>query len=58
MLKPWMVEIRDIINEDANEQAVHWYWEPVGDVGQSKFFKNIYVINITQYISMKLIKQI
>ena len=39
MSKPWIAEIIDIINEDANKQTVHWYWEPVGDVGQSKFFK-------------------
>lgn len=39
ILKPWMVEIIDIVSKPANDRKVHWRWETIGGVGKSSFAK-------------------
>lgn len=33
--KPWQQSVIDLIETTPNRRTVHWYWEPVGNVGKS-----------------------
>ena len=37
----WQQEISDIIETEPDERTVHWYWEPTGCSGKTKFQKHI-----------------
>lgn len=40
---PWEVEILDIICQVPDLRTIHWFWEPVGNVGKSRFTKYLVV---------------
>lgn len=42
MSKDWEVEILEKIKEEPDDRTIHWYWEPVGNVGKSTFCKFLY----------------
>jgi len=44
-LRPWQQEIVDIVQTKADSRTVHWYWEPVGNVGKSALTKYLAVVH-------------
>lgn len=39
VLKPWMEDIINIVQQPADRRKVHWRWESVGGTGKSSFSK-------------------
>lgn len=39
MLHAWEKDIINIITNKADNRTIHWYWEPVGNIGKSTFSK-------------------
>lgn len=40
-LKPWQVEILNILNQPPDTRKIHWYWESNGKVGKTTFAKHL-----------------
>lgn len=38
-LRPWQLEIEQIISQEADDRTIHWYWEPAGNFGKTTFCK-------------------
>lgn len=39
---PWERDILELISGEPDDRTIHWYWEPVGNVGKSTFCKYLY----------------
>ena len=40
VLRPWQLELEKLlVGPCTNDRLIHWYWEPVGNVGKSAFCK-------------------
>jgi hypothetical protein len=39
--KPWQQAVLDVINTTPDRRKIHWYWEPVGNVGKSWLAKYV-----------------
>lgn len=40
ILRPWQLELEKLlVGPCDNDRLIHWYWEPVGNVGKSAFCK-------------------
>ena len=35
----WQVEVRDILEGEADKRTIHWFWEPDGGVGKSSLVR-------------------
>lgn len=42
-LKPWQLEIENLLQTEPDGRTLHWYWEIIGGVGKSAFCKYMYV---------------
>lgn len=43
MFKPWQKEIMEIIQSEASDRTIRWYWSEKGGVGKSSFVKYLCV---------------
>lgn len=41
VLKPFQLEIMDIIKEEPDERTIYWYWETTGGVGKTSLCKHL-----------------
>lgn len=39
----WQCEVMDIVRSEPDDRTIHWFWEPVGNVGKSALCKYLVV---------------
>lgn len=39
----WQLQVLDIIKQEPDERTIHWFWEPVGNVGKTALTKYLYI---------------
>lgn len=42
VLKPWQVEIEELVRSEPDERSIYWYWESEGGIGKTTFCKYLY----------------
>lgn len=42
-LKPWQLDILDIVSKPADRRTIHWYWDNIGNVGKTTFAEHLKV---------------
>lgn len=48
-LRPWQVEVLDLLKTDPDDRKIHWYYDPVGGMGKTSLAKHI-VCNLSPAI--------
>lgn len=38
-LRPWQLEIERLVLSDPDDRSIHWYWEPIGNIGKTALIK-------------------
>ena len=39
----WQLEVLNIISEKPDKRTIHWFWEPIGNIGKSELCKYLVV---------------
>lgn len=52
-LRPWQEEIANITEREADERTIHWYWDPVGNMGKTVFSKWLVVMRQAEFVGGK-----
>ena len=42
-LYPWQKNIEEIVLSEPDDRTIHWFWEPIGNIGKSAFVKYMIV---------------
>lgn len=38
-LRPWQADLMNILNNEADDRSILWYWDEIGNIGKSAFCK-------------------
>lgn len=38
-LKPWQKDVENIATGEPDDRLIHWYWEPIGNIGKTALIK-------------------
>lgn len=41
--KPWMDPIVDLVNEEPDYRKIHWFWDPIGNIGKTVLCKWLFL---------------
>lgn len=50
-LRPWQKEIADLIQQKPDKRTIHWYWDPIGNIGKTELCKYLYIKYGIMYIT-------